>query len=871
MRKGLRKYWFPLTIILVGALQSFATEAFRGTINLLSFDAPRPDTVIYDNSEIYTKFRAERKAEEAEGEYLLGEEDSVLTARDTIKVPDSLKTIDPFRYKYYVALIDSLTHVIVRDSLKATGDTLIWPKIDSIYYADSAIVAKKKFDEWYASLDKQKKKKYDFEQKMKLKMKIIDSTLAAKDSLKFIRDSIAEAKPRVLDTYAVPDSMHHKRIITWNVDKYFNDVRLNKFDTSYNYHFNDYKFFREDVNASYLGVIGSPTQLYDYSKRKSREGVSFYAPYEVYSFSPDNVPMYNTKTPYTELAYWGTLFAKVEREEQNIHILTTQNIYPSLNMTFNYDRTGGNGLLQGEDVNNRTLFTGLNYLGKKYSAHIGYIFNSVRKSENGGIVENRWIRDTLIESREIAVSLNEAGNVLKKNTVYLNQEYRIPFNFLKKLSKKYSTQTLTGDSHSDVTTAFIGHNSEYSVYTKSYTDRIGLEDMVGRDFYDNQFYINPTNSYDSLRVMKLENKVFLKLQPWSEDAVVSTINAGVGNRVLSYYKFEPLGYINKPQNVLWNSLYMYGGAGGQIKKYVNWGARGYYTFAGDEINDFGINANATFNIYPFRRHKNSPITFDVHFETELEEPEYYQQHYYSNHLKWDNDFSKISTTKFEGGIDIPHWELKVSAAYTQMFNNVYYDTLAVAKQNEKPMSIAKIGVMKNFTLWKFHLDNQLLFQMSSNKEVVPLPAAALNLRWYFQFDVVKDVMQMQIGANTLYTSKWYAPSYSPQSGMFHNQNKEEYGNCPYIDAFVNIQWKRACIFVKMVNANMGWPMNSSDYFSADGYIQPQRAVKFGIWWPFYLQTRKQTSSNSGGGGGSRGGMGGGLGGMLGGMGGRNGR
>jgi hypothetical protein len=62
--------------------------------------------------------------------------------------------------------------------------------------------------------------------------------------------------------------------------------------------------------------------------------------------------------------------------------------------------------------------------------------------------------------------------------------------------------------------------------------------------------------------------------------------------------------------------------------------------------------------------------------------------------------------------------------------------------------------------------------------------------------------------------------------------------------FVNIQWKRACIFLKAVNLNMGWPNKSVDYFSAAGYIAPQRAFKFGIHWPFYIQPGRGKSSNS---------------------------
>lgn len=843
MKRRLKRYWFPAVIIIAATLQSFATEIYRAGGFLPSFtegSEARPDTVIYDNSSIYTKFRTDRATgTEIEDGDLLSEDSTMVSPRDTIVAPDSLRETDPFRYRYYAALVDSLSHRQLKDSLIAAGDSLIWPRIDSIYFADSAHAARIRFEQWYAGLDKFERKNYDAEQKMKRKMHIMDSTLAVKDSIKAVRDSIREARPRILETFAVPDSMFYKRIFTWKVDRFTNAARASVIDTSYNYWFNDYHFMRKDINVSYLGVAGSPVQFYDFSKRGSDEGVSFYEPYEVYSFSPGTVPMYNTKTPYTEMAYWGTLFANAETEESDIHILTTQNIYPELNMTLSYDRTGGNGLLDNENVNNRTAHAGLNWLGRKHSAHLGYIFNSIRKGENGGIVDNFWIRDTTVGSREVAVHLKDADNVIKKNTLYLNQTYRIPFNFLKRDS--LSTDAMD----TDVTTAFIGHDSEYSVYTKNYTDKISESDTQGRSFYNDRFYINPTSTADSLRVMKLENKVFIKLQPWADDAIVSNINAGIGERMLSYYMPKSPDDLTPAGNVLWNSAYIYGGAAGQFRKYVDWNAEGYYTFLGNEINDFGIDADARFSFYPFRRHRNSPVSVLGHFETKLDEPEYFQQNYFSNHLKWNNDFSKVSTTKLEGTLEVPLWKLRLAAGYTQLINNIYYDTESIARQNDDPMSIFKAELGKDFTLWKFHLDNKFLFQYSSNEEIVPVPKYALNLRWYFQFDVVRDVMQMQLGANALYTSKWYAPAYNPELGSFHNQNQEKYGDCPYIDAFVNVQWKRACIFVKMVNANMGWPNNSADYFSAHGYIRPQRAVKFGIWWPFYLQPGKGSKSGSG--------------------------
>ena len=913
------KIWFPALLVGIVAIQGFAADWSRAVeAGFLwpggwSGNAALQDTVIYHNN-IYTKFRSEYEramADSAAADTLgLDSAEVFISARDTMKVPDSLRYTDPFRFKYYVAIKDSLTHVIVRDSLKQAGDSLDWPKLDSLYLADSTETAIRKFNEWYASLDKAARKKYDFEQKMKVRQHMVDSMLNAKDSLMAIRDSIRENTPRILETFSVPDSMFYKRIFTWNKGRYFNDVVPRDIDTSYNYYYNDYPFMRKDLNVSYLGIVGSAVQTYNFRKRKSVEGVSFYEPYECYSYNPYTAPMYNTKTPYTELAYWGTLFANDERAENDLHIMTTQNIFPSFNFTLEYDRVGANGMLENEKVDNRTFMAAVNHLGKKYQMHGGYIYNKMSKGENGGIVDNFWIRDTTVGSREIDVRLKDASTLIKKNTVFLDQTYRIPFNFIQKMKDRkvlkkenaYRDSVIaTGDSiaiaameallaekqeartaksadtlNTDITTAFIGHSSEYSTYRKIYEDKIGLEDTEARNLYNNKFYINPTASADSIRVMKFENKLFIKLQPWASDAIVSAINVGIGDKLMNYYMFTPDSYLyRKKGNTVWNSTYLYGGVKGQYKNYFHWDADGYYTFLGKEINDFGIDANMGFNIYPFRRYRKSPISFNAHFGTNLKEPDFYQQHYYSNHYKWDNDFSKISTTTLDGTISIPHWKLNIDAGWTLIKNHIYYDGKAMAQQEASAVSVFNVALTKNFKLWGLHFDNQALFQLSSNKDVIPLPMVAVNARWYWQFNVVKKVMQMQIGANVTYNTNWYAPGYSPALGMFYNQKVEKYGNCPYIDAFVNIQWKRACIFVKFVNVGMGWPMEHADYFSAHGYIRPQRAFKLGIFWPFYMQPGRNKSVGNAGGGSAAGssdssassGFGGGMSGFGGGLGG----
>jgi hypothetical protein len=882
MKKMVAKIWVPTLLVMLAAVQSFGIDAGRAAmlwgladslvlariddstavspVDSLALDSLVLDTSAADSLIADTLF---------------------LTARDTIKIPDSLKYTDPFFYKYYIAVKDSVTRMQVRDSLIMAGDTLELHKLDSLYIKDSTEVAIARHNAWYASLSRRERKKYDAQQALPGLIAAANRKIEIRDSIRAYRDSVIEATPRILETFALPDSLHYKRIVTWNHDRHFHNIenlRDQSRDTSFNYNFHDYPFYRNDVNASWLGVAGSPVQYFDWFKRQETDNAIFYSPYIAYSYTPENLPQFNTKTPYTELAYYGTLFTNQTKEESNIRVRTTQNITPELNILLEYHRYGGNGLLKREDTDTRTAVMAANYTGKKYLMHTGYIYDRIERSENGGVTDTKWIRDTIVDPREINVYLQDASNKLKRNTLFLDQTYRIPFTFLdkeyreEKKAEKARTALrdsilATGDSSAiasfnemeakrlaaladnasdtlktDITTAFIGHSSEYSVFRKTYEDNI--TDKYGKEFFGDRFFINPTKSKDSLRVMKLENRFFIRLQPWKSDAVVSKLDVGLGDKLASYFSFKPSDYIQGSHNVLQNSVYAYAGAQGSYKKYLDWDAFGKYNFIGYEVNDFTISANATFKAYPFRKDRKSPLQLKAHFETSLKEPDYYQEHLFTNHFRWDNDFSKISTTKLEASLSVPRWKLGASFGYALLSNNIYYDTLGFARQNTKPMSLMTASLNKDFKLWNFHFDHRLLFQLSSDKEVMPLPMLALNLRYYAEFDVVKNAMRMQIGANGTFTTRWYAPAYNPVLGVFHNQNKEEFGGCPYIDAFVNVQWQRVSVFVKVINLNMGWPNESADYFSAAGYIAPQRTIKIGITWPFYVQPGRNTTSVS---------------------------
>ena len=777
-----------------------------------------------------------------------------------------------------------------------------------------------------------------------------DSARRVRDSLKGIRDSIRWSKPRVLETGFVPDSLYYKRILSWNTGPYINEYRHMHMDTTFNDWFTEYPFYKEDLDAVYLGTVGSAVQNVNFFRRRELDRFKAYAPYITYSHVPENMPFYNVKAPYTELAYWGTIFAFKDKEETNVRFLHTQNITPELNLAVLYQGWKALGMLENEKTVNNSLEVSANYLGRNYIAHAGLIHHNITRQENGGIQDSYMVRDTTVDAKTIAVNLQDAQNKLSRNTFFIDHSYNIHLESKSRRLRKAMEDdsvlaaavdsivalrmqryaeavdaaveaarmpadtgaadstaaggqlpapadsaavpaladslmaqaadslsvpadtaapampppvdpvadsllrasvmdTLLPPSEDEIYTALadsllfgsagegpmlsVGHVGEVTRYYRYYTDNIALNDEVGRNFYNNMFYINPTSSADSTRMLTVDNKLFFRLQPWARDAVVSQISGGLGYQWNSIYAFNPDMFLTGNGNRSLHDLYVYAGARGQYRKYLNWGAQARYSFLGYWQNDFSVDADLDVSFYPFKD-KSEPIVLGGKFSTSLKEPDWFSQHYYSNHYVWDNDFGKTSTTKVEAFLDIPKWRLEASFSYGLVNNYLYNDTLGVIRQHDGLINVMSGYVRKDFKLWKFHLDNKILFQYSSNRDVLPLPMLTFHMRYYLELEAVRNVLTVQIGADATMNTPYYAPAYNPALGTFQLQTRELIGYNPYIDVFLNMQWKRVNVFIKVINVGQGWP-DGGNMFSAYHYIKPYRGFKVGIHWPFYIE------------------------------------
>ena len=186
-----------------------------------------------------------------------------------------------------------------------------------------------------------------------------DIRKAQRANRKYSRDSAFKNTPRILDTYLIPDSLYYRRLLLWTHSQNTNKINLLKYDTTYNYNFNDLQIYRKDLNAVHLGVAGSPSMSFNYFKRENLKVAPFFEPYLAYSYTPETAVMYNVKTPYTELVYSGTTFSVRTKEEQNVRILTTMNITPALNVKLLDQKYGGAGRLTNENTANKNWDVGV--------------------------------------------------------------------------------------------------------------------------------------------------------------------------------------------------------------------------------------------------------------------------------------------------------------------------------------------------------------------------------------------------------------------------------------------------------------------------------------------------------------------------------
>ncbi|MEG0656386.1 MAG: putative porin, partial [Mucinivorans sp.] len=533
-----------------------------------------------------------------------------------------------------------------------------------------------------------------------------------------------------------------------------------------------------------------------------------------YVLRPRDVLFYNAKMPYSRITY--SMSGQVRNEENLFHVVLSHNISPSTSVNLVYNAESTKGLYMYQGTMDRYFATSIAHTGKRYAIHGGYIYNHSNINENGGIKNDGEVTDTvLMNSDQVAVWLDKANNTFRGHTLWWTQSYGIPL-------RRQRDDELTIQK---IPTIYVGQALEYTKFRKSYTAH-GDSVLYGNYFKDKNL------SADSISEQMVDVKFFMQLQPYNRDGAVGLISAGIGNKTTEYYTFVPENYVpqygpNGSQSR--NATYVYGAIEGRVKKYFQWGANAELGLLGYRAGDLKAEGHITLSAFT---KKNKAISLDANVKFTLTEPNYWVQSFFSNHFAWRNSFTKENAFSVSAKFSVPSIGLYLSGDYQVTNGKIYFDSLSTARQATDPLSVLGVYLQKDFRAGGFHFNHRVLFQLSSSRIVAPVPMLSAYVSYFYDFDIVKNVLNMQVGIDGRYQTKYYAMGFNPAIGQFYNQDEKEIGGYPYLDAFVSAKWKRMRILLKLQHFNQNL-FGTRDYFMV--LHQPQNRMMFKIKfsWSFY--------------------------------------
>ena len=264
-------------------------------------------------------------------------------------------------------------------------------------------------------------------------------------------------------------------------------------------------------------------------------------------------------------------------------------------------------------------------------------------------------------------------------------------------------------------------------------------------------------------------------------------------------------------------------------RFIHYGFDGNICLVGYKLGEFQVNGHLDAG---FKLGKDS-MTLAATAYVKNETPDYYVQHYLSNHYRWDNEFSKTYRFYVGGEVAYPtQWvkpRLKVS--FENITNHIYFDNQGLPQQHAGNIQVLAADLQLNITTPWVNLDNNVVYQHSSS-EYIPLPALTLYNNLYYHGTWVK-ALDVQIGVDMRLFTKYYAPVLNPALGQFCVQNVEKVGNYPVMNVYANFYVKhiRLKLFAQYQHFNASF-MNKQ-YFAMPGYPMAPDMFRAGLSWHFY--------------------------------------
>lgn len=644
----------------------------------------------------------------------------------------------------------------------------------------------------------------------------------------------------VIDANTIPIGL-----FSWKIDERLGNIFETPVDTIQHAFQNTNDTGGPTGHYTYLGNLGAPRISHVFFERKETSQFFFTDPYDFTVRRPEDIVYTNTKSPFTNLTYYKQGDGRYGEERFKAYFAV--NVNKRLGFGFDIDYTYGRGKYTSQST---ALFNGnlfAYYRGDNYDMHFSFINENLKVAENGGIADDRYITHPLemAEGRktyatyDIPINLNDIWN---KNTGYhafLTHRYNL--GFYRDVTQENDTVTRTVFVP---VTSFI-HTVKMDMNRRKY---ISYDKEQNQTYFQNNYLGN--DSTDVTKHFSIKNTVGISLREgfnkWAKAGLTAfmsfehrrftltdTLDGTAGRRIPTDYK----------ENIL--------SVGGRLikeqGKTIHYNVLGEVALIGEDAGQFSVEGQGDLNFRLF----GDTVRLEANAYIKNLNPTFYFRHFHSKHYWWDNeDLSKIMRTRIEGKLNIDRWRTQLKVGVENIKNYTYLDNTSIKitdKQNEVSfknniavrqhsgnIQVFNAALRQDFKLGILHLDNEVVYQKSSNQQVLPLPDLVLYHNLYIQFGLAKRVLNIELGADVRYFTQYYAPDYAPAIGQFYLQNPEtrfKLGGYPLVNAYLNLHLKRTRIFVQMYNLIQG--TGEKSYFLAPHYPLNPRILKVGLSWNFF--------------------------------------
>ena len=557
--------------------------------------------------------------------------------------------------------------------------------------------------------------------------------------------------------------------------------------------------------------------------------------FSAYLQNEHNMVSYQSVLPYSEIRYVMTSVDK----EQHLNFKFGRQISPRLFVSFAINSDFSPGVFKNNKTLNNYVWINAHYLTKnhRYGLMAYFYRNKLEMQENGGIVnDENYISHSESDNSVIPTNLSNATNLIKSTGAGLEQYFNL-------LSQTTQIKTAKNDSISfdslsvNLDTTIVKQEEKTRKFTMG---RIchHFSYQLNQLYYNESspsvaFYqpfdtlLNTAKSTDTTIVQSFKNTLKwnnLGYKKYNDD-IPLYLYAGLS---YNFSQVKLYNYLEDSTSTMrnYNQLSVNGGIIINLFKSTRITGQAELITLGYQIGDFDIKGQ--WKQYVGTSSKNWGLaTFDA--EIRRQSANWFEESYYSNHFRWENDFKAATYLTFD--LKYNYKTYSIGVKQTSISQYIYFGTDALPTQYDGMFSIREAYLSFYKSLWRFEFEGFACVQKASNENVMHLPLFLGRLRVGYSQPIFHKAATIQPSITVQYFTKYHADAYMPATRTFYLQNDVEIGNYPFIDMALSIKVKKANIYVSY--SNMFLLTGNYDSFIAPHY--PMRDSKFfiGINWRLF--------------------------------------